>query len=955
MNGSFLEHVAEDLVRKHGNDLSRMAVVFPNKRAALFFNEYLVRQSERPIWSPTYITISELFRNYSTLTVADEIKLVCLLYQSFAKCTGTSETLDQFFGWGQLLLADFEDIDKNMADACMVFKNLADYHEMDDIPRLEKEQEVALKRFWHNFHEGHQTELKQRFLTLWSKFYDIYVDFIATLRQQGIAYEGMLYKEVVGDEMVAFEKDKYVFVGFNVLHQVEKSLFERLKNQGRALFYWDFDHHYLQKKEYEAGYFIKQYLRQFPNELDSEDPSIYHQIREPKEVTYVSAATENIQARYVSTWLEQQERMDAGRRTAIVLCNESLLPMVIHALPDKVETANVTTGFPLAGAPIFPLVCELLGLQTVGQVKRRGSQRNRFLKEIILHPYAQFISPEIPLLLQEHGTWNAIRKMEGLCQEDEGIALLMTDLYEQDAQSNDRVLDWMGAVLQVIGCHARDAQDPMLQESTFRMYTLLNRLADLVREGTLTVDAITLGRLIRQLVQATTIPFHGEPLAGIQVMGVLETRNLDFDHLLILSCNEGNMPKGVSDVSFLPHSIRKAFGLTTIEHKVAVYAYYFYRLLQRCKDVTITYNNATQDGRMHEMSRFMLQWMVERGEQIKLCHLQASLEPIPVKREPIAKSEAVMDILHQKEKFSPTMLNRYLRCPLQFYYYSILGLKEPENDAEDSIDNRQFGNIFHRVAELIYRQMTQRGTTLQSEDFQPYLKDSRLIYQFVDQAIREELEKIGKAAAQEEYNGLHIINREVVASYTRQLLLLDSRLTPFTIMGLEQKVSHEFSIQAGGELCAIRVEGIVDRLDCVQSADGSRRLRVVDYKTGRAPQTRVASVEEIFEGENVTKKHTDYFLQTMLYALMISREHEAGRDLPVSPALLFIQQSHADGYDPTLSLGNAPILDIRSFDNEFPRHLQTLMEEIFNPQVPFSPTPQHDRCRQCPYRHLCGE
>ena len=598
---SFLEYVAEDILQKYGTNLSRVAVVFPNKRASLFLNEHLARQAQRPIWSPAYITISDLFRQQSNLKVADPILSVCLLHQSFCAITGSTETLDKFYGWGQLLLSDFDDIDKNMADADQVLANLRDIHELDDLSYLTDEQREMLQRFFSNFTEGHPTQLKERFLHLWSRMADIYHDFRQRLESQGLAYEGMLYRQVVEDLTVgsdsvaaypsAFPYDTYLFIGFNLLQKVEQRLFSLLRKEDKARFYWDFDHYYASS---EAGQYISRYLGDFPNELDIERTDIYDRFRQPKHISFVSASTENIQARYVSTWLQDENRIEAGRRTAIVMCNEALLPTVIHSLPTQVQKVNVTTGYPLSQTPVASFIQLWFEIQMQGTTPR-------LMRTLRRHPYAKYLDEE---LLTSH------------------LSPLTSHLKTIAQKGNTDHQD-----------------DPLFQESLFRAYTLVNRLNDLMNEGVLNVTMNTMQRLVGQVIQQTSIPFHGEPAEGLQVMGVLETRNLDFDHVLLLSCGEGMMPRGVNDSSFIPHSIRKAYQLTTVENKVGIYSYYFHRLLQRASDVTILYNNSTEGGQRGEMSRFMLQLMVEYPHPIRHCSLSSGQQSVRWQPQPIAKPQ----------------------------------------------------------------------------------------------------------------------------------------------------------------------------------------------------------------------------------------------------------------------------------------------------------------------------
>lgn len=928
---TFLEYVAEDILAKHGSDLSRTAVVFPNKRASLFMNEHLARQAGKPIWSPAYITISDLFRQHSTRQVADPIKLVCDLHKSFVQQTGTDETLDHFYGWGQLLLADFDDLDKNMADAEKVFANLRDIHELDDVSYLNDEQREIIRRFFSNFSEDHNSLLKERFIRLWSNMTAIYRDFNHRLEQQQLAYEGALYREVA--TRFASEQDTddprydtYIFVGFNLLQKSEQQLFTALQKRGKARFYWDFDHYYM--KGNEAGHYIGTYLAHYPNELDINRADIYHHFSRAKHIAYVSAPTENIQARYISTWLQEGERISHGRRTAIVMCNENLLQTVIHCLPDQVQKVNITTGYPLAQAPVASLVMMLVELQTIGYNRRRNCFRQRYYQAVMRHPYMDVIDEE---------------RLQPLADAIPFNATLVT---------------WICDLLQTIA-RQTTSDDPLFQESVFRAYTLLNRLLALINDGDLQVDIVTLQRLIGQLIQSTSIPFHGEPAEGLQVMGVLETRNIDFDHVLLLSCNEGNLPKGVNDTSFIPYNIRKAHGLTTIDHKVDIFSYYFHRLLQRAGDVTILYNNATTDGVRGEMSRFMLQLMVEdKAHDIQFKTLQAGqaytpFHPKAVEKTPdvIAALQRRFDIRHAKKKptdtmplLTPTAINRYMRCPLMFYYNYVYNLREPDAPIDETIDNRIFGNIFHEASQAIYTRMMEKSRHIVAEDIDQLLKTKVDIERAVDEAMQREL-MLKHAITLQEMNGLQIINREVIIHYLRQLLTIDRRLTPFTVIGLETDVVEEL------ETAHVKttVGGRIDRLDSIV-ADGEERIRVVDYKTGGGKiDTPLKDVEAIFQTENLTK-HSDYYLQTFVYANIVRRQHP---QTSVSPALLFIQHAGTDDYDPTLCFGKTPISDIADSSQDFDRLLHEKIEEMFSPDIAFVPTDDRERCRICPYKLLC--
>ena len=994
MNKTFLEYVAEDIIGKYGTDLSRIAVVFPNKRTALFLNEHLARIAGQPVWSPAYITISDLFRQHTDLKPADPIKLICDIHKSFTKCTGINETLDHFYGWGQLLLADFDDIDKNMADADSIFCNLKDIHELDDISYLDDEQKEMLKRFFANFSDDIESELKKRFLSLWSHFGDIYHDYNRRLTEQGIGYEGAIYRKVASEETLHLKYDKYLFVGFNLIQKVERVLFSRLMKEGKAKFYWDFDEYYMPTARAQQSASVPNntvsfaaYLTDFPNELDNTDRDIYANMRRPKHIRFISSPTENAQARFASNWLLENDRYKAGRKTAVVMCDESILLPIMHSLPPEADKVNITSGFPLAMTPVASLVMLLFDLYTLGLRKKGTAFNPHYLKKLMAHPYARHLQ-EVHLKEMNDVHLKGVHL--------KGVHLSQVHQKEEQQTIGDNsgcmgmagmpypptsaaLLHHIATLVKQVGIATKQEGDALTQESVFRMFTILNRLAALADSGDLLVDNTTLRRLVSQLVGAASIPFHGEPVVGVQIMGVLETRNIDFDNVLLLSCNEGNMPKGVNDSSFIPYSIRKAHGLTTIDNKVAIYSYYFHRLLQRAGDITIAYNNSTDNGHTGEMSRFMLQLLVESGQKIDHYSLTAKNQPTPLMPKAIEKDEAALSKLEEMSRLSPSAINTYIRCKLAFYYQYIAHIKEPDSDPE-TIDNRMFGNIFHRAAYLIYKDITDHSPVIEKAHIQAYLSNRKLLASVVDRAFEEEECKTN--------NGLQIINREVIIEYITKLLKIDQQLCPFSILAMEEEAKVytqlSFTIPSGGALKEgalkggalkegalkggalvssaptkqynLTIGGIIDRLDAVTDKQtGKRRIRVVDYKTGNKPSSAIKSIEEVFDPKNIASKHSNYFLQAILYSLIVSgsKEWNAANDA-VSPALLFIKQAATNDYDPTLCIDKHPISDVTVYEEEFLTKLKETVADMYSPDVAFTPTDDRKKCELCPYRMLCG-
>lgn len=958
---SFLEHIAEDIIRKHGTDLSDITIVFPNKRASLFLNEIFTSKTDKPIWSPRYVTISELFRQQTDIVVADPLKLVCEVFKAYSAYHPAADlTLDKFFGWGQLLIADFDDIDKNMADADAVFSNVTAFHELEATIEFSPDQKAAIERFFNIIVDGNNSELKGNFLKIWNSLAKIYHTLNDNLERQGLAYEGALYRKVIEKGTLELDSRLYIFIGFNVVQEVENRLFSMLKDEGRAMFYWDYDEYFMHEKNMvanEAGKYINRLKQKFPNELDASRTDIFDTMKETKQIRYVSAPTENIQARYVSQWLKENNRMADGRRTAIVMCNESLLKTIIHCLPEDVPAVNVTTGYPLSQAPITTLVGHFFELHSDGYVAEGNVFRLHFINRVLSHPYSRYISEQSSELRNKlNSAHRYFPKAEELTK-DKGLELLFSPFDTTRKDYNSLFMRRMADIVKHIAQHHPEtSKDSFAVESFFRTYTLLTRMASLIEEGELIVGFDTLRRLTMQVIDSTTIPFHGEPAEGVQIMGVLETRNLDFDHVLVLSCNEGNMPKGVNDASFIPHSIRYGHGLTTVENKVSVYAYYFNSIVQRCKDVTLVYNNSTEGVNSGEMSRFMVQMMVEKPDSWSITKeaLSASQQTIMQQPAEIGKQGSVADILDKMGKLSPTAINNYLYCQLRFYYNYVAKLKENDVADDDSIDNRIFGLVFHDASEILYKKL--EGSIVTHSTLESMLKDKEAIYRAIDEAFKKQLFKVeNDSDFKPNYNGIQLINREVIKKYIETLIKLDIRLTPFTIIKLEEDVFEDFDIDMPGGVRRITVGGRIDRLDMINSGNGET-IRVIDYKTSsKEIESPMKGVDDVFNPSVKKDGHRDYYLQSMLYSLLISRKQNRSR--PVSPALLFIQFSQAEDTNPVLYFGTKNnreyINDIAELETQFLDNLKRTIREMLDTTTSFVPAEDTERCNLCPYRKMC--
>ena len=955
---SFLKLVAADLYKHTEGNLAHTAVVFPNKRAGLFFNEYLAQESESPIWSPAYVSISELFRSLSPWEVGDPVKLVCELYKIFRRETQSTETLDDFYFWGEMLISDFDDADKNKVDTDKLFSNLQDLRNiMDDYTFIDDEQEEAIRQFFQNFSIERRTALKERFISLWDVLGNIYKGFRESLASQNIAYEGMMYRHVI--EHLDVDKlpyEKYVFVGFNVLNKVEHTLFTQLKDVGKAVFYWDYDEFYMKENRqavtHEAGEFIRRNLRDFPSPLSGE---LFKNLSKPKEVHYIASSTENAQARYLPQWI-RNNLTTPEKETAVVLCNEALLQPVLHSLPAEVKHVNITMGFPLSQTPVYSFLIALLELHTHGFNFKSGRYTFQSVVTLLKHPYTRQLTGQAELLEKELTRNNRFYPLPGELGKDEFLTRLFTPL-----SGNLNLCIRLSETLQQVagiyqantsGTEDTDAFNQLYRESLFKAYTTINRFRTLIEEDELTVQSETFRRLLVKVLSATNIPFHGEPAIGMQVMGVLETRNLDFRHLVLLSVNEGQLPKSGGDSSFIPYNLRKAFGMTTIEHKIAVYAYYFYRLLQRAERITLMYNTSSDGLNRGEWSRFMLQFLIEWPHPITRQFLEAGqspqgTSPITVEKTPdvMRRMQSLFDVrANPKAKFSPSALNYYLDCPLKFYYRYVAGLSAPD-EVSAEIDSATFGSIFHYAAEHIYKDLTTHGKVINKEALETLLRNEVKLQDYVDTAFKKLFFNVPQNE-KPEYNGIQLINSAVIARYLKQLLQNDLRYAPFTFIASEMEVDEPIDIQTPKGVIKSRIGGIIDRMD---SKDGT--LRIVDYKTGGDADTP-PYVESLFIPD---KKRSNYVFQTFLYAAIMCRKQPT---MKIAPALLYIHRAATETYSPVIQMGEPrkpkeAVEDFSKYEKEYRERLQGLLEEIFNPEKSFAQTEIIEKCTYCDFKALC--
>lgn len=951
----FLQQVAKLFYQRYGTDIQQMAFVFPNRRSGLFFRKYLSQASGKPLFSPAIVTIEGLFFQLSGKQQADPLRMLFLLYEIYIRQSGSTESFDDFAHWGEILLKDFNDIDKYLADPRRLFTNITDLHEMEKkFDYLQPQQIEAIRSFWSSFKPDRTDPNQQRFLDIWTLLYPVYQELKETLAAEGVGYEGMIFREVVEkikqDGRCDLPYTQVVFVGLNVLSAAEKELLLLFRKQGIADFYWDCGSEKLMDANNKASFFIREHLKTFPSKwpLPPEEPV-------EQEIELIGTPSHIGQAKQVHALLEtmlgsQNEiQAEEALRTAIVLPDEQLLIPVLNSIPEAITRINVTLGFPLSGTPVSSLMELIPALHHhIRNVNGEDCFYYRETLSVLNHRYISTIYPDVATaIINEITTNNRIYVPAQALKQTPLLSLIFTPIeYAKDLP------DYLIAILQELNKAISALQpekdedetvcmDEFEQEFIFHYFKTLNRIKELIRSANIRMSAETFFRLLKQITGAITIPFRGEPLSGLQVMGVLETRVLDFDRLIILSVNEGVFPAKSTANTFIPHNLRYGFGLPTYEHQDSIWAYHFYRLIARAKKIVFLYDTRTDGVQTGEVSRFVhqLKYHYEMPVKEKLAVYQvAHSQPLPLK---IEKTDEVMKQINHylkggEKALSASLMNTYIDCPLKFYLSAIEGLKE-EEEVTDDVENKLFGSILHKVIEQLYQPCCGAQVTA---DLLKLAAQETTLTNAIQTAFAELLFHTKEIRP---LSGKTYLTGEMIRKYALQILSFDRKLTPFRYLQSEKKIQCLFTLSDGRE---VQLKGFIDRMDEVQGA-----VRIVDYKTGTKKDLKFQTMESLFDSMN--EKRQSAIMQVFTYAWMI--EGTVGA-LPVQPVVYYVRDLFSDGFDPAIYRGKEKemIRDFYACRNEFEACLRTCLDELFDPNLPFQQTFSRKPCQYCPFANVCG-
>ncbi|MDE5730218.1 MAG: PD-(D/E)XK nuclease family protein [Alistipes sp.] len=943
---SFLQEVAADLYDRYGEDLSSLHLLFPSRRARVFFNDALSRIVSRPLWQPRWTTVDELMAEASGLRAGDRIRLITELYKVYSRFH--AESFDKFYFWGELLLTDFDTIDKYRIDAGMLFRNLSDIKEMEaDISYLTPEQ-LKIVAFWANFRDEEAlSQEKRRFLAVWQTLGPVYRQFRERLSELGMAYPGMVHRTAAerlrSGEFAFDDGRRFVAVGFNALSECEKELFKHLASAAGAEFYWDYDDYYKERPEQEAGLFVRDNLVRFP----PRGGITHDHFREPKRFEVVSAVSNVVQCKHVAKILRDlaAEQGPLGKETAIVLTDEELLTPLLHALPAELGKINVTMGYPLKRSLVYSFVERLIELQ---HHARGGQDEALFyhadVSGLLAHPYMTGGEEAGSVRILEEIVRSRRIMIEGGMLRHSPLARALFRRVQGWRALSDYLIEAVSEVHRSLTDEGSRRRTEFLAVVAEELIKLRNCLDDCDLE----LSEAIYTSLLRRHLQTLRIPYQGEPLEGIQVMGILETRNLDFRNVLLLSMNDDNFPGSVvSGNSFIPYNLRAAYSLPTPEHHEGVYAYYFYRLVQRAEHVSLLYCAHADEKSTGEPSRYIRQLAYE--SPFELAYREVGIDVNRAESAPIevAKTGAVAEKLarfvaeEDPAPLSPTAFFRYVACPLRFYFHSLARLK-PDDEIVEEVDAPMFGTILHAAMQRLYAPLV--GEANPGGKLRALVRSDEVMRAVVDSINENYLQD--PAAREDRYSGNLLLVRDIVARYLRNgILPYDAEHDRFTIEGLERRIGHEFAFESAGRRLRVLFQGIADRID--RLPDGV--LRVVDYKTGE-PHLEFRGVAALFEGE--AKQRQSNILQTLLYAMMLS--YSCGCD--AEPALFYVRAMNRPDYSPLLVDRERDRTGGRysEYREEFEGMLARTLSELFDPAVPFRQCDDAEHtCRYCDFREIC--
>lgn len=963
----FLQEVAEDLVIKLGPDLQHAAIVFNNKRPVAYLQHHLANIIGKPFWSPSFFTIQEFFAASSALKIADAFTQFFTLYREYNRLVfkDAESPIDpaKFYPIARIILSDFAQIDNDLVDAGRLFQQLEEFAEIDyQFDYLSPEQQEFLQGFWNSYSEGKQKKQQEQFIKMWKRMPDLYQAFHAALKKDGLTTMGYVYRQLAeqkneGDAFTSnFSGGKLIFVGFNALTRAEAKVFKRWQDAGKAVFYFDIDRYYLDDPLQEAGLFLRQNLQStgLVNELGPAPELIRSN---SKNVKVYKTQGQVAQAKILSKALESQypqlKGADQAGKMALILADESLLLPVLQTIPTHYQEGaqtipilvNVTMGYPLVASAIFGLADLWLSVQAQLIQEQKETVYHHEVEAFLSHPLTG-ISETLRNKIQEsllaeqlaEVPLDRLQRQKGLL----GLFFKRIDSSTAATGTLQAIFKWV-LEQQLANKTLRQTEADLFIATIKELNRLHDALAGHLPKETSSQELSFVLSLIQKAIQGISVPLSGEPLQGIQVMGLLESRNLDFEHVYILGVNEGLLPQTSVSPSFIPDSIRRAYGLPVLENQDAISAYMFYRLLQRSSTLSLVYNAQSDESNTGEPTRFLRQLEYESGYDFDYLEHKQQVASELKSRVIVQKDEQVMRVLRDyltgKSALSASAITTYVNCPLQFFYKYVARVEEPKEISEN-LEANYIGSMLHYVMETFYRELMTESPLMTKERIIEHRKT------VPDLAIRAFSQVMFENDQQQIiHNGMQKVVLAIVREYAAIILDHDENEAPFEILALEQRDQVKFKFELNGQSQEVTLHGIIDRIDLKNGL-----TRIVDYKTG-ADILRYSNLADVFDTNG--NKQNKALIQTLFYTYVFEKAN--GKEF-VEPNLYSTRNMRKEG---TFFIEGKEKIKLNgekleSVKQEFLTFLSARLAELFDENIPFIPTENESNFMYSPYLTLCG-
>lgn len=960
----FLESLAQSILNEYGEDLSHLIIIFPNQRSAVLFTRCLSKIAQKNIWSPQLHSISSFIQSQTSLVIPDRLTLLSELHKCWLEVSKQEESFGKFYFWGEMILKDFNEIDRWLGNADSIFRYLKDQKEIDEyFGDLNENELSALSSFWSSVHTNsaqntNSTE-KQSFISFWQTLGALYTLYREKLLTQNIAYEGLIYRMVAESEMShAQNQNAFIFAGFNLLSASEELLIKNYCNHYQAKTVWDIDSWYMNNVEQEAGRFLRNYSQDkiFAGHFPKIRPSNIEKRKSiiqcplPSKTEQCMAAGALIEKLIVEEGIPEEE-------IAVILPAEDLLFPLLNALPKAVKKINITMGYPLKHTPWYSLVEYLIQLQS--QYSNQSTEMEYWYTPVLgllRHPLlSDDNSIRLATQIQESNRIRIFEKDLEIVFNSEN-AILWTLIFQS---CNEREFpQHLLNIIKLLATNFNTEQDyyDINQDFSYQLYTQINRINDLIYSEAVEPGDQGWLPLFRQILSQVKLPFSGEPLEGIQIMGILESRNLDYKKVIILSMEEGSFPPAAENNSFIPFNIRKAFNLPLPDIQDASYAYYFYRLLHHSEETFLFYAPSTEGLKSGERSRYILQIENELLNETPII-IQGKSETDAKTQNPpsidYSQHPQLIQSLGDKLKkgISPSAFNTLLDCKLKFAYQYLLGIKEPAEISEE-IDPAKFGSILHQAMDILYSELPKNSNN--NISVTPKLLDQLVpkIESSLVKAFKSEVFD-GKSPR---WEGRNLIIKSVLEKYMNGILSVDKQNENFTILQTESEVEIKLSISMpvlSSNPTEVRIFGFIDRVD--ETKEG---IRIIDYKTGRDNRDFSSIAELINPNSGKTNKAA---LQTLIYAWMWMNTHPdyLNNSIPVSAGLYLMKELYQPNFDFRLMHrpdGNkkVPLEDVKPLLSELEQQIVSTLEIIGSPDFVYTATEDIKKCTYCTYAGICG-